>query len=161
MILFNVCACVCVSELPHPICLWICVEGNTSLPSRHINIKTMSFEPVCEKINNLGFLPGPTQTVLHKHRRWQEAGNFGFRKKRNCTIRVAKTKGLITAKLICAFIFAYANCWFSHAKAHLMLIYAVIAKVIPYSFYLTHSPVSIHPGLAEAHTVRLAFCYEI
>ena len=34
-----------------------------------------------------------------------EAGNFGFRK-RNCTIRVAKTKALIsfavTAKLICA-----------------------------------------------------------
>ena len=39
---------------------------------------------------------------------------FGFRKKRNCTIRVAKTKALIsfavtaklTAKLICAFVFA-------------------------------------------------------
>ena len=25
-----------------------------------------------------------------------EAGNFGFRKKRNCTIRVAKTKALIS-----------------------------------------------------------------
>ena len=34
------------------------------------------------------------------------------------TIRVAKTKALIsfavTAKLICAFVFAYADCWFSH-----------------------------------------------
>ena len=34
----------------------------------------------------------------------------GFKKKRNCTIHVAKTKGLIsfavTAKLICAFVFA-------------------------------------------------------
>ena len=41
--------------------------------------------------------------------------------KRNCAIRVVKTKALIsfavTAKLICAFVFAYANCWFSHAKA--------------------------------------------
>ena len=42
---------------------------------------------------------------------------------RNCTIRVAKTKALIsfavTAKLICAFVFAYADCWFSHGMAHL------------------------------------------
>ena len=29
------------------------------------------------------------------YRRWQEAGNFGFRKWRNCIIRVAKTKALI------------------------------------------------------------------
>ena len=39
----------------------------------------------------------------------------------NCTIRVAKTKALIsfvvTAKLICAFVFVYADCWFSHAAA--------------------------------------------
>ena len=38
-------------------------------------------EPVCEKTKNLGFKPGPTQTRLYKHRRWLEAGNFGFRKK--------------------------------------------------------------------------------
>ena len=39
----------------------------------------------------------------------------------NCTILVAKTKALIsftvTAKLICPFIFAYADCCFSHAMA--------------------------------------------
>ena len=38
---------------------------------------------------------------------------------------MAKTKTLIsfavTAKLICVFVFAYANCWFSHAKAHFSL----------------------------------------
>ena len=81
-----------------------------------------TFEPVHEKNNNLRFRPGPTQTRLNKHRRWLKAGNFGFRKKRNRTIRVAKTKALIsfavTAKLICAFVFVYANCCFSHAKAH-------------------------------------------
>ena len=42
---------------------------------------------------------------------------------RGCTIRVAKTKALIsfavTAKLICVFVFAYAKCWFSHDAAHL------------------------------------------
>ena len=41
---------------------------------------------------------------------------------RNCTIRVAKTKVLIsfavTAKLICAFVFASADYWFSHVAAH-------------------------------------------
>ena len=76
-----------------------------------------------EKTNDLCFRPGPTQTGLYKHRRWLEAGSFGFRKKRNYTINVVKTKALIsfavTAKLICAFVFAYADCWFSHAKAEI------------------------------------------
>ena len=35
----------------------------------------------------------------------------------------AKRKGLIsftvTAKLICAFVFEYADCWFSHEAAHI------------------------------------------
>ena len=42
-----------------------------------------------------------------------------------CTIRVAKTKALISfavsAKLICIFVFAYADCWFSHEVAHLSI----------------------------------------
>ena len=46
-----------------------------------------------------------------------EAENFGF--------HVAKTKALIsfavTAKLICIFVFAYADCWFSHDVAQLCL----------------------------------------
>ena len=41
---------------------------------------------------------------------------------RDCTIHLTKTKALIsfavTAKLVCAFVFAYADCWFSHAMAH-------------------------------------------
>ena len=41
----------------------------------------------------------------------------------NCTIRVAKTKALIsftvTAKLICVFVFAYVKCRFSHDAAHI------------------------------------------
>ena len=41
---------------------------------------------------------------------------------RDCTIRVAKTKALITfvvtAKLICVFVFAYAKSRFSHDEAH-------------------------------------------
>ena len=38
---------------------------------------------------------------------------------------MAKTKALIscavTAQLICIFVFAYANHWFSHAKAQLII----------------------------------------
>ena len=37
---------------------------------------------------------------------------------------MAKTKALIscavTAQLICVFVFAYANCWFSHAQAQIV-----------------------------------------
>ena len=38
---------------------------------------------------------------------------------------MAKTKALIscavTAQMICVFVFACANCWFSHAKAHIIM----------------------------------------
>ena len=68
-----------------------------------------------------GFRSGLTQTRLYSYRRWLEAWNFGFRKKRDCTIRVAKTMALIsfavTAKLICVFVFACAKRWFSHDVA--------------------------------------------
>ena len=51
-----------------------------------------------------------------------EVGNFGFNKKMDYTICVAKTKGLIscaiTTKLICGFGFADADCWISDAVAH-------------------------------------------
>ena len=44
----------------------------------------------------------------------------------NCTICVAKTRALIsfavTAKLICAFVFVYADCLFSHAAAHVLTV---------------------------------------
>ena len=42
-----------------------------------------------------------------------------------CTVSVAKSKALIsfavTAKLICAFVFAYADCWFSHEAAQMSI----------------------------------------
>ena len=41
-------------------------------------------------------------------------------------MRVVKTKALIsfavTAKLICAFVFAYADCWFSHGAAQITML---------------------------------------
>ena len=84
----------------------------------------MKYEPRSEKSGLWRFRPGPTQTSLYSHRKRLEAGNFGFRKKRNCTIRVVKTKALIsfavTAKLICAFVFAYAKILFAHDTVYML-----------------------------------------
>ena len=92
------------------ISLWIMFEAKT-------------YEPSHEKASNLCLRPGLTQTGLYSHRKRLEAKDFGFKKKRDCTLRVAKTKALIsfavTVKLVCAFVFAYANCWFSDAAAHM------------------------------------------
>ena len=59
--------------------------------------------------------PGPEGAVV--------ANDWCIKKKRKCTIRVAKTKALIsfmvTAKLICIFVFVYADCWFSHEAAQI------------------------------------------
>ena len=57
----------------------------------------------------------------------KQARSLGFKKNRNyCTIRVTKTKALIsfavTVKLICAFVFAWAKMQFSHHAAHVMLL---------------------------------------
>ena len=56
----------------------------------------------------------------------KQARSLKFRileEERLYTICAAKTKTLIscavTAQLICVFVFAYADCWFSHAGAHI------------------------------------------
>ena len=64
----------------------------------------------------------------------------------NCTFRVAKTKALIsfavTAKLICAFDFANAECWFSHEAAHLTH-YLISGKLFANSFMLIKSSTQV------------------
>ena len=46
-----------------------------------------------------------------------------YKSMRKCTIHVVKTKALIsfavTAKLICVFVFAYADCWLPHEEAQI------------------------------------------
>ena len=70
----------------------------------------LHYESRREKTGLQGFQSGPTQTGLYSLRNRLEAWNFGFKKMKGCTIRVAKTKALIscavTAQLICAFVFA-------------------------------------------------------
>ena len=91
---------------------------------RKTNNVAFAYEPRHKKTGLWGFRPGPTQTGLYSDRRWLEAGNFVFRKQRDCTSYVAKTKALIslavTAQLICAFVFTYAKIRFSHDVAHIL-----------------------------------------
>ena len=92
--------------------------------------------PRREKDGLRGFRPGPTQTRLYIHRIWLEAGNFIFRKNRNCTIYEAKTKVLVscavTAQLICDFVFAYAKSRFYHDVAHIISEYSDIKNGLQY-----------------------------
>ena len=80
------------------------------------------FYPTLGCHDTQGFRPGQTQTGLYNYRRWLEAWNFGFNKKRNCTIRVAKTKALIsfrvTAKLICSLFSHRQKNFFFHNADH-------------------------------------------
>ena len=71
-------------------------------------------EPSHEKTNNLGFRQGLTQTDRCSQRSRLETRTFGFKNSRDCTTCIAKTK-----TLICAFVFEYADCWFSDAVAHI------------------------------------------
>ena len=102
-----------------------CYFFNSTFVSIKSGVHVLYYEPCCEKTGLRGFRPGPTQTGLYSHKRWLEASNFLFRKKRGCTIYVAKTKALIsfvvTAKLICVFVFAYLKSRFSHDEAFMMM----------------------------------------
>ena len=116
-------------QMSMPIGVFTERKAQKSLVLSHIGssiITTDEYEPRCMKTGPRGFRQGPTQTGLYSHRRWIEAWNFGFRKLRDRTICVAKTKALIsfavTAKLICVFVFAYAKSRFSHDEAHIMIL---------------------------------------
>ena len=105
-----------------------------SIPWR--SVLPLKNETPHEKTNDLGFRPGPTQIRLYSHRSRLEAGKLGLKKKRDCTICVAKTK-----VLICSIVFTYADCWFSHVAAQIVLhsfskfiFLIVITKLIIFSF---------------------------
>ena len=89
----------------------IIFSDNTFLP----------LEPVREK-STICVTPGYKQTGMYSHRRWSEAGIFRFRKMRNCTIRVAKTKVQISfaASAKCLISDRY-KIQFSHDAAELKL----------------------------------------
>ena len=45
-----------------------------------------------------------------------------------CSKKKALISFAVTAKLISVFVFAYADCWFSHEEAHLFKLEAVLLK---------------------------------
>ena len=53
---------------------------------------------------------------------------------------MAKTKALIscavTAQLICVFVFAYANCWFIHAQAQLVVVFFTTTFTVLICMYM-------------------------
>ena len=57
----------------------------------------------------------------------------------DCSIRVAKTKALIsfavTAKLICVFVFAYAKSQFSHDAAHIYSKFSVTSNPLYIAYF--------------------------
>ena len=65
---------------------------------------------------------------------------FGIKEKEEGTIRVTKTKALIsfavTAKLICIFVFIYADCCFSHEAAQMQGKYSHAHLMLLILFYL-------------------------
>ena len=90
------------------------IEGKT--------VETVN-EPRCEKTGLRDFRLGPTQTRLYNHTRFLEDLKFAFMKKKDCTIRLAKPKELITCtvtvQLICVSVFGYAKSRFSHNRAQI------------------------------------------
>ena len=107
-----------------------------------------------------GFWPGLTQTRLCSYWRWLEAWNFGFRKYRDCSIRVAKSKALksfaITAKLICVFVFAVcktlvfscrgSNLLWQKIKIiyHKNIIWDTTWENLSYGFWQVLTPTGLH-----------------
>ena len=82
------------------------------------------FVPSREKTNNVVLYRSNRNRAVQAQKMAIETGDVGFRKMKNHTIRVAKTKAMIslavTAKLICAFVFSHADCLFSHDVAHVL-----------------------------------------
>ena len=60
------------------------------------------------------WFPNRSDTIRAVHRSWLEAGNLGFRKQRNCTVRVAKTKALISFIVIISIGYDELVCSFDH-----------------------------------------------
>ena len=63
----------------------------------------------------------PTRYDTNRAVRWLEAGNAGSRKKRDCTIQVAKTKALISFSVTLRLCFYIGKILFSHDATRLFL----------------------------------------
>ena len=75
--------------------------------------------PVHEKRNNVGLRPGPTQT---SHRKMVRGWKFWILKVEELYYPCSENQGADQLRSYCeadrAFVFAFVDCWFSHALAH-------------------------------------------
>ena len=80
-----------------------------------------------------------------------------------CTIRLAKTKVLIsfavTAKLICVFVFAYAKIRFSHDAAHISVIIKLKMHNTNFSkFTIKHFISSLSCEFSKCVSIKISAC---
>ena len=80
--------------------------------------RAIPYEPQSKKTGGFRFPTCLTQTRLCSYRRWIEAWNFGFKKKRNCTTRVVKRNALISF----AVLWSWSAPLFSHWQKSLFLL---------------------------------------
>ena len=79
-------------------------------------------EPRRQKTGLRGFRPGTSQSGLNSHRRWLETWNFGLESRGIVLSKWRKQRRWsASAKLICVFVFAYAEIRFSHVAAQLCI----------------------------------------
>ena len=100
------------NKLPVNTCLGITfvtlIHGKLLL-DRSSQLISSAFEPPRGKTNNV-----VSEQVRHK------PGCTSTEKNKKLEILDLSTRGIVLAKLICVFVFAYADCWFSHEVAHLL-----------------------------------------
>ena len=81
------------------------------------------YEPVREKTQQFVFSTRSNTNQPVQSHKIARSFKFRVREEEDGTIHVTKTKALIsfavTAKLICVFVFSYAECCFSYAAAHI------------------------------------------
>ena len=75
----------------------------------------------CDVKNGLRcFRPGPTQIRAVQSQRMARGWIFGFMKKRNCTIHVAKTKVLISCVVTASLVLRMQKSGFSQNEAQII-----------------------------------------
>ena len=62
-----------------------------------------------------------------------------------------------TAKLICVFVFAHANCWFSHAQAHFSLRVQWCLNRLSGRHTLHHENMCLFAGVYTGKRIQLKF----
>ena len=96
------------------LCFYLLPQYSNTGSSGNYHLTLLGFS-LCLRKPTIQVPPGPTQTGLYSHRRWLEAGNFGFRKYiEELYYPCSENKGADQLR-----VFAYADFWFSHAVAHL------------------------------------------